>query len=93
MAEAFVRQVPVRIAAARASLASGDRADLRAVAHTLKSSSAQLGALRLARLCEAGEQITRGGRLAGVADVVVAGRAELERVSAWLAEALERRSA
>lgn len=36
---------------AQAARASGDSAALRLVAHTLKSSSASVGALRLSRLC------------------------------------------
>ncbi len=36
---------------AEAARASGDRATLRLVAHTLKSSSASIGAMRLSQLC------------------------------------------
>ena len=36
---------------AEAARASGDRAALRLVAHTLKSSSASIGAMRLSQLC------------------------------------------
>jgi HPt (histidine-containing phosphotransfer) domain-containing protein len=93
MATLYLANAPERIAAVEAALAADDVVAAEYALHSLKSSSAQLGALRLARLCEAGEQITRGGRLAGVADVVVACRAELERVSAWLTGALDRRSA
>jgi HPt (histidine-containing phosphotransfer) domain-containing protein len=93
MATLYLASAPERIAAVEAALAADDVVAAEYALHSLKSSSAQLGALRLARLCEAGEQITRGGRLAGVTDVVEAGRAELARVTAWLTDALERRSA
>jgi HPt (histidine-containing phosphotransfer) domain-containing protein len=88
----YLAHAPERIAAVEAALAADDVIAAENALHSLKSSSAQLGAMRLARLCEAGEQITRGGRLAGVGDVAHAGRSELERVSAWLTDALARRT-
>jgi HPt (histidine-containing phosphotransfer) domain-containing protein len=93
MAALYLANAPERLAAVEAALASEDVVAAEYALHSLKSSSAQLGALRLARLCEAGEQITRGGRLAGVADVVDAAHEELARVATWLAESLERRPA
>jgi HPt (histidine-containing phosphotransfer) domain-containing protein len=93
MAALYLANAPERIAAVEAALAADDVIAAEYALHSLKSSSAQLGALRLARLCEAGEQITRGGRLGGVADVTEAAHEELERVTAWLTEALERRTA
>jgi HPt (histidine-containing phosphotransfer) domain-containing protein len=88
----YLANAPERIAAVEAALAADDVIAAENALHSLKSSSAQLGAMRLARLCEAGEQITRGGRLAGVGDVAHAGRSGLERGSAWLTDALARRT-
>lgn len=48
--------------------------------HTLKSSSASVGALHLSGLCASIEQAARNGRLAGLPDQVSGLRAELDRV-------------
>ena len=45
------------LAAMRQSLAQGQPADLRLAAHTLKSNSASLGALRLAEVCRILEEL------------------------------------
>lgn len=93
MVALYLANAPERMSAVEAALQADDVVAAENALHSLKSSSAQLGAMRLARLCEAGEQVTRSGRLSGVAEVLEAGRAELERVNAWLAEALARRTA
>lgn len=49
----------------RESLATGDLATLRTAAHTLKSSSANLGGTRLSELCFKLESAARGGTLQG----------------------------
>ena len=67
---------------AEAARASGDRAALRFVAHTLKSSSASIGAMRLSRLCaeiEAAIRADSGDDLS----------APLDAMSAALAATLE----
>jgi HPt (histidine-containing phosphotransfer) domain-containing protein len=48
----FLQEAPLRIAAARAALAAGNAEGVRAVAHMLKSSAGQMGALRMQHLCE-----------------------------------------
>jgi HPt (histidine-containing phosphotransfer) domain-containing protein len=83
---------PERMTAAEAALVAGDVVAAENALHSLKSSSAQLGALRLARICEAGEQLARAGRVAGIADVVAAARDELARVDAWLTATLHARA-
>jgi HPt (histidine-containing phosphotransfer) domain-containing protein len=88
----YLVNAPDRITAAEAALLAGDVVAAENALHSQKSSSAQLGALRLARICEAGEQLARAGRLTGVADVVLAGRDELARVDAWLTATLEARA-
>jgi CheY-like chemotaxis protein/HPt (histidine-containing phosphotransfer) domain-containing protein len=50
--EAYLRDAPTKIQALRASLAIMDRAGVRRLAHTLKSSSAMFGAATLAELCQ-----------------------------------------
>jgi HPt (histidine-containing phosphotransfer) domain-containing protein len=48
----YVEDAPRQILAMRNALATGDRAALERAAHTLKSSSANLGALELAASCK-----------------------------------------
>lgn len=48
----FLQEAPARLASARAAQATGDVAQLRAMAHSLKSSAGQMGAVRVALLCE-----------------------------------------
>jgi HPt (histidine-containing phosphotransfer) domain-containing protein len=48
----FLQEAPSRIASARAALARGDVDAVRAMAHTLKSSAGQMGALRVQQICE-----------------------------------------
>jgi HPt (histidine-containing phosphotransfer) domain-containing protein len=48
----FLQEAPARIASARTALAGGNAAGVRAVAHMLKSSAGQMGAIRMQHLCE-----------------------------------------
>lgn len=70
---------------------AGDAALVRHVAHTLKSSSASVGALRLAQLCVEVESLVRADRMAEGARLLDALEAELQRVRhALAADAAER---
>lgn len=48
----FLQEAPARIASARAALAGGDIEAIRSMAHMLKSSAGQMGALRVQFICE-----------------------------------------
>ncbi len=48
----FLQEAPARIATARAALAGGDIEAVRAMAHMLKSSAGQMGALRMQKIAE-----------------------------------------
>jgi HPt (histidine-containing phosphotransfer) domain-containing protein len=48
----FLQEAPARIASARAALAGGDIEAVRAMAHMLKSSAGQMGALRMQMIAE-----------------------------------------
>jgi HPt (histidine-containing phosphotransfer) domain-containing protein len=85
----FESAAPERIDAARAAVAAADVASAELALHSLKSSSAQLGAVRLGRLAEEGEVLTRAGTLDGVGQIVDALHDEYARVKAWLNEARE----
>jgi histidine phosphotransfer protein HptB len=69
---------------ARAARTGPDTQALRHVAHTLKSSSASVGALTLSALCAGVEARVRDGRLDGLEGDVDALLAEAERVLAGL---------
>ena len=58
----------------------GDHAGIRLAAHTLKSSSASIGALDLSRLCAATEQAVREGQLDSLPALVDDLQAEARRV-------------
>ena len=78
----------------RTILEAVGRADadaLRRAAHSLKSSSANLGAVRLARLCQELEQIGATGSVDGVAATLAADtKVEFDKVSATLQTAVGR---
>jgi HPt (histidine-containing phosphotransfer) domain-containing protein len=93
MISLYLEHAPARLAAAEAGIAGGDAAAAENALHSLKSSSAQLGALRLSRICEEGETIARSGKLSDIGDIVRVGRAELVRVQEWLLGARDASSA
>lgn len=66
------------------ALARGDANGLRHVAHTLKSSSASIGAIKLSRLCAEMESMTRDGLTDGMADRTRELCAEIDAVLAAL---------
>lgn len=67
LVDAFRTDAPAQVAAMRAGLDAADAAGLAAAAHTLKSSSASLGATRLSARCAELEVAGRRGELAGAA--------------------------
>jgi HPt (histidine-containing phosphotransfer) domain-containing protein len=59
----FLQDSSRRVANLEDALASGDRAGLARTAHTLRSSSTNVGALRVARICTELETIAREGEV------------------------------
>lgn len=86
LAAAYLADAPEQLAAARAAIAAGSVDDLIRPAHTLKSSSATLGATKLAGLARELEQGARGGSLDGAEAGLMAAEAEFARVSTAIAE-------
>ena len=80
----FMEAAPERIGAARKGLDAGDARATEMALHSLKSSSAQLGALRMQRLSEQGELIARTGTLAGVEPLVAGLESEYPAIRTWL---------
>ena len=91
--DAYLDQLPLRRAAVVEASARGDLAALADLGHTLRASSAMLGALRLAELAEDLERAARTGRVddaqGGVA-LLVGECAAVDVGAAGLAPALSR---
>ena len=83
--DAFLRSAPEQVAALARAAAVGDAEALRREAHSLKSSSANLGALRLAALAREIEARGRERRLGDGALLCEQAARELERVREALA--------
>jgi PAS domain S-box-containing protein len=81
----YLRDLPVRLEEIRAALAAGDATALRVAAHTLKGSSANMGAKRLQKVSLLMENVGKSGNLAGAADLL----ADIEREAAAAKAALE----
>lgn len=84
MISLFLAAAPERLAAARSAAEAGDAAPAELALHSLKSSSAQLGAPRMQQLSERGEQLAKAGALGEVARVVAELETEFAQVHAWL---------
>lgn len=87
MIRLFLAAAPERIATARTALGRGNAHDVELALHSLKSSAAQLGALRMQRLSERGELEARAGTLASLPGVLEELDEEHARVREWLIRA------
>jgi CheY-like chemotaxis protein len=88
----YLEDAPKHLASMRQAVAAGDSQAMFRAAHTLKPSSASLGALPLATLCEELERMGRGEDLQGAAEKVQQIEAEFERVETALETAGVHRS-
>jgi signal transduction histidine kinase/DNA-binding response OmpR family regulator len=73
--QAYLKDTPPHLQALRQALAAGDTEQLRKTAHSLKSSSANVGALTLSQRCKDLEQLVRSNTTAGAAELL----ADMER--------------
>jgi signal transduction histidine kinase/DNA-binding response OmpR family regulator/HPt (histidine-containing phosphotransfer) domain-containing protein len=80
----FLEDTPQHIANAKAALATGDGVALSRVAHSLKGSSAYIGAQRMANLCQSVEDDCHKGDLPGAAHHVDETVEEFEKVTKYL---------
>lgn len=64
--ETYIRSLDKQVEAATAALGVGQYDDLSRAAHSLKSASASVGALKFSRLCERIEHAIRRQELGGV---------------------------
>jgi HPt (histidine-containing phosphotransfer) domain-containing protein len=83
----FISTAPERIGAARAGLEANDANAAEMALHSLKSSSAQLGAMQMQRLSERGERLAHTGSLDGIDRIVQDLEEEFPRVQDWLERA------
>jgi two-component system sensor histidine kinase/response regulator len=83
----FLAAAPERIAAARHGHLAADAPAVELALHSLKSSAAQLGAIRLQRLSDRGERLAKGGSLSELPILVKELEEELARVRDWLIRA------
>jgi CheY-like chemotaxis protein len=87
--DVFLEDVPQLLADMRQAVGQGDAAGLRLAAHSLKSNSADFGAMTLSNLCRELEALSKTGMLVGAAELVAQAEAEHERVKTAL-EAVRR---
>ncbi|MEK6985065.1 MAG: Hpt domain-containing protein [Candidatus Thermoplasmatota archaeon] len=59
----FLEEAPANLATLRQSSAAGEAAEARRAAHSLKSTAAQMGAMRLSELCRDIEHAAAAGTL------------------------------
>lgn len=84
----YLGDAPSRLADLRESLLSGDAAGIESAAHSLRGSSANLGASLLADLCSEIENRCRGAVAPGTEERLVALEAEYGRVEEAMHELL-----
>ncbi len=88
VAKAFDALVARLIPQLQAAQEVGDAAGIRLAAHTLKSSAASIGAVKLSRMCAEMELMARQGQSDGMDEKVTALSTELAAVRAALKDAL-----
>jgi PAS domain S-box-containing protein len=84
--DVFLQTIPRRLDDLRQAQARGDAESVRAVTHSLKGASAQIGARGMADLCVQIEAVVRGGDVTGLGDLLTALEADYAAVSASLRE-------
>jgi len=78
--QTYLRDTPTRLVAIRDAIGQSDADALRAAAHTMKSSSANLGAMPLSALAKELEALGRSGTTEGAAELFRQAAAEFTRV-------------
>jgi HPt (histidine-containing phosphotransfer) domain-containing protein len=85
----FLEDTPVRIAELDQSLAAGDGPKFTRAAHSIKGSSANLGAMALRAVAEKLEHQSRTSGLGGLAPLVAQVKTEFARAQAELAKLVQ----
>jgi two-component system cell cycle response regulator DivK len=84
LAAIYLDDMPLRIATAQTALRVGNAAMLAKAAHSMKSSSAQLGATDLAALCDSVEGAAERGDMATAGTFIIALEAAYAAFARWL---------
>lgn len=79
--ELFCTDAPSQMADLADAVSQGDASRVASVAHSLKSSCANLGAMRLAELTKELETAGRSGAIESAAEVIEVSKTELDRVT------------
>jgi HPt (histidine-containing phosphotransfer) domain-containing protein len=82
----FLEDVPKNIEAIQEGYRREDVPTVTRAAHSIKSSSAQVGAMGFSSLCKDIEMVGHNGTLEGVGGLIEQLESEYERVQAWLVE-------
>jgi CheY-like chemotaxis protein len=82
--DAFLEDAPQLLADMRQAVEQGDAAGLRLAAHSLKSNSADFGAIALSNLCRELEGMGKAGTIDGATELVARAEAEYQQVKAAL---------
>jgi HPt (histidine-containing phosphotransfer) domain-containing protein len=80
LVEMFLGDTPPRLASLVGAIQSADSQTLEKVAHALKSSCGNLGARRLAKLCQGIEAAGRAGDVGAASELVARTDEEFQRV-------------
>ena len=84
LVDAYLDSTPGLFAAMRQAAAAGDAAGLQRAAHSLKTGSANMGALELAALCKQLEEMGKSGALDGAEARIDAAAAAYDAAAAVL---------
>ncbi len=82
--DTFFDDAPQLLATIRRSAEAGQAEELRRAAHSLKSNSANFGAMTLSRMCRELEELGKNGTLAGAGERLAQAEAEYARVRSAL---------
>jgi signal transduction histidine kinase/DNA-binding response OmpR family regulator len=82
--DVYLEETPLLIQAMDTAVAQTDATAMQKAAHTLKSSSASLGAITLSKLCEQLERLGYSQTMTGAREIVAQVESEYERVKAGL---------
>jgi NO-binding membrane sensor protein with MHYT domain/HPt (histidine-containing phosphotransfer) domain-containing protein len=84
LAQMFLEEVPERLGALREAIEKGDAQAVKRITHTLKGSSATMGARRMYRLCLGLEQAGESNDLSAAASILELLNQEFDRVRTQL---------
>lgn len=90
MLHLFITQVPERLRSARAGVDEEEASETERAAHALRSSCAQLGAVRMQALCEEIERGAARGGLGAISGLIDELETEFERYRESVPDAVRR---